>query len=79
MDLVAQLHAADQRIEAARDEIHIQGQRITQMELDGRDATDAIKRLSTLNHSLRETIARRDQIIRELDHHPRLGIRRRRS
>ena len=79
MNSASLLLQVDQQIDDLQGRIDIQNQRITQMELEVRDARSARDLLNELELSLRETIARREQIIRELDHHPRSGSKRRRS
>jgi len=79
MNSASLLLQVDQQIDDLRGRIHIQNQRITQMELEVRDTRSAGDLLNELELSLREAIARREQIIRELDHHPRSGSKSRRS
>ena len=78
MNSASQLLQVDQQIDDLRGRIHIQNVRITQMELEARDARGARELLSALELSLREAVARSEQISRELDHrrHPR-GSRKR--
>jgi len=78
MNSASLLLQVDQQIDDLRGRIHIQNERITQMELEARDACGARELLSALELSLREAVARCEQISRELDHrrHPR-GSRKR--
>jgi len=77
MNLASLLLQVDQQIDDVRARIHIQNDRITQMELqmelEVRDARSARDLLKELELSLRDAIARREQIIRELNHQPRSG------
>ena len=79
MNLTSLLPQADQRIDDLRGRIHIQNERITQMELEARDARGARELLDALELSLRKAIARREQISRELDDQRSLGASRKRS
>ena len=79
MNSASLLLQVDQQIDDLRTEIHIQNERITQIELEVRDARSARDLLNELELSLRKAIGRREQIIRELDHQPRSGTMRRRS
>ena len=69
----------DQQIDDLRGRIHIQNERITQMDLEARDARGARELLDALELSLRKAIARREQISRELDDQRSLGASRKRS
>jgi hypothetical protein len=57
----------DDRIDEMRGKIHVQHERIMQMELEGRDPSDACDILADLERSLRDTIRQRDQISRDVE------------
>jgi len=58
----------DHRIDELRDRIHVQNQRIAQLELEGRDPSSARDALTALEQYLRETMRQRNQVARDLAH-----------
>ncbi len=58
----------DHRIDELRDRIHVQSQRIAQLELEGRDPSNARDTLTALEQYLRETMRQRNQVERDLAH-----------
>ena len=58
----------DHRIDELRDRIHVQNQRIAQLELEGRDPSHARDGLTALEQYLRETMRQRNQVERDLAH-----------
>ena len=74
MNSVGILFELDDRIDELRGMIHVQHQRITQLELEGRDPTSARDALDVLDRHLREAIVQRDQVSRDLEQqrHPEI-------
>ncbi len=70
------LFELDNRIDELRGIIHVQQQRITQMELEGRDPTSARKALDILERNLREASIQRDQVSRDLERQRQSEIKR---
>ena len=61
------LFELDDRIDELRGMIHVQHQRITQLELEGRDPTSARKALEILERNLQDASSQRDQVSRDLE------------
>jgi hypothetical protein len=70
------LFELDIRIDELRRMIHVQNQRITQMELEGRDPTSARKALDILERNLRDATIERDQVSRDLERQGHSEIKR---
>ncbi len=70
------LFELDNRIDELRGIIHVQHQRITQMQLEGRDPTSARKALDILERNLREASIQRDQVSRDLERQRQSEIKR---
>jgi len=68
MTSIGLLLELDHRIDEMRGRIHVQHERIIQMELEGRDPSDAFDILADLERSLRDAIRQRDQVSRDLEH-----------
>ena len=56
--------------------IHVQQQRITQLELEGRDPSSARKALEILDRNLQDAGSQRDQVSRDLERQRRPDIKR---
>ena len=76
MTSVGLLFELDNRIDELRGMIHVQHQRIAQMELESRDPASARKALDILERNLREASIRRDQVSRDLERQTHPEIRR---
>ncbi len=59
----------DYRIDDLRGRIHVEHERIAQLELEGRNSSKALEALAALERYLRETIRQRNQVEREVAHH----------
>jgi len=70
------LFELDSRIDELRGMIHVQQQRIAQMELEGRDPTSARKALEILERNLQDASSQRDQVSRDLERQQRSDIKR---
>ena len=70
------LFELDNRIDELRGMIHVQHQRIAQMELENRDPTSARKDLDILERNLREASIQRDQVSRDLERQGQSEIKR---
>lgn len=70
------LFELDSRIDELRDMIHVQQQRITQLELEGRDPSSARKALEILDRNLQDAGSQRDQVSRDLERQRRPDIKR---
>ena len=65
------LFELDNRIDELRGMIHVQQQRISQLELEGRDPASARKALDVIERHLREAAIQRDQVSRDLEQQKR--------
>ena len=70
------LFELDSRIDELQGMIHVQQQRIAQMELEGRDPTSARKALEILERNLQDASSQRDQVSRDLERQQRPDIKR---
>lgn len=66
MTLIALLLELDYRIDELRGRIHVEHERIAQLELEGRDSSKAREALAALERYLRESVHQRDQVARDL-------------
>jgi hypothetical protein len=71
MTSIGLLFELDTRIDELRGMIHVQNERITQIELEGRDPANARKALEVLERHLREAIVQRQQVSRDLEQQKR--------
>ena len=67
------------RIDELRGKILVQNERIAQLELEGRDPSNARDDLAALERYLRESVRQRDQVARELGHRRWMEARRKLS
>jgi len=66
MTSIGLLLELDHRIDEMRGKIHVQHERIMQLELEGRNPAGAHDILADLERSLRDAIRQRDQVSRDL-------------
>jgi hypothetical protein len=67
MTSVGLLLTLDYRIDELRGRIDIENERMAQMEVEGRNPSNARKALDVLERNLEAAIAQRDKVVRELE------------
>jgi S-adenosylmethionine/arginine decarboxylase-like enzyme len=67
MTSVGLLLTLDYRIDELRGRIDIENERMAQLEVEGRNQSNARKALNVLERNLEAAIAQRDKVVRELE------------